>query len=195
MHQVTPAIVLRGGNRRAHVTLSVLTGVMGLWALGSVVALLVELLGGAQGTFDLRGSGIPLWLALAASTLVAAFATRDTYADARMTGPRHGLIDFVVEPGGIRLRRQRKWGRPLEVLVQRGETVQLGATLTYQRRGGLERHYRFTVTAPGGRFAFDQAVHIEKLTLAPLDDVARDMGIRITTSGDAVEIERLESVG
>lgn len=194
MHQVRPAIVLRDRNRRAHVMLTVATGVMALWALGSVVVLVVDLLGGAIGVFDLRGSGLPLWGVMAVSAVVAAFATRDTYADARMTGPNHGLVDYVLEPGGVRLRRLQKWGRPREVLVQRGEAVQVGASLIYQRRGGLERHYRFTILAPGGTFTFEQAVHIEKLTLAPLDDAAREVGVRVETWGDATAMERSERV-
>ena len=189
MYQVTPAITLRSASQRSHVALAVLTALMALWALGSFGGLAMDLLGGGRGAFEYRGSELPLWAVLAASGVIASYATWDTYMGAVMTGPNHGVIDYVVEPAGVRLRRLRTWGRALEVLVQRGETVHIGAALAFQRRGGLERHYRFTVSAPGGSFAFTQPIHIEKLTLEPLDEIARQMGIRVETSGEAVAME------
>lgn len=191
MDEVRPAITVLGGKRTPHILLSIGTVVMALWALGSLGWLVMDLMGGATGTFESRGSELPLWAVLAVTTVVASYATWDTYKGAVMTGPNHGLIDYVSEAAGIRLTRMRAWGRALDVVVQRGESVEIGAVLEYQRRGGLERHYRFTVSAPAGSFTFSQAVHIEKLSLTPLDEAARQLGIRVETSGEAVVMERL----
>ena len=66
----------------------------------------------------------------------------------------------------------------------------IGATLVAKRRGGLERHYRFTVAAPGGSFAFTQPIHIERLSLVPLDEVAAELGVVVEATGEATLIER-----
>lgn len=191
MHQVKPAMVLRGRKRAPHVVLFVLTALMALWAVGSVIALAVESSSGAEGTFEYLGMSLPLRALFAVSAVVAGYATWDTYAGWRMTGPNHGVIDYVLEPAGIRLTRPRKVGRASELLVQRGESVEISAELVFQRRAGTERHYRFTVSAPGGSFTFTQPIYVEKLSLVPLDEVARDRGIELRTSDAATAVERL----
>jgi hypothetical protein len=192
MHQVKPGMVLRGRRRTPHVALLVGTALMSLWAVGSLIALAVEIADGASGSFEYRGGSLPLWALLSASVVVAGYATRATYADWRMTGSNHGVIDYVLEPTGIRLIRQRRWARPHELLVERGETVQIDATLVYARRAGTERQYRFEVSASGGSFGFTQGIYIERLSLLPLDEVVGDIGVKVSLSGAALVIERLE---
>jgi hypothetical protein len=190
MHQVRPGMVIRHG-RMPHVTLFVLTVLGALWALGSLVALVFEFSGGALGPFDYHGWQLPAWPLFAVSIPIASYVTRDSYTGWRMTGSNHGMIDYVLEPAGIWLVRQRNWARAHELLVQRGETVQIDAVLIYRRRAGLERLYRFTVSAPAGSFSFSQDIHIERLSVVPLDEVARQMGVQVELSGAALAIERL----
>jgi hypothetical protein len=65
-------------------------------------------------------------------------------------------VDYVLEPSGLRLVHHRRLRRRQELLVERGQRLEVDAALLYSRRGGLERSYRIVVSAPGGSFAFTQ---------------------------------------
>jgi hypothetical protein len=69
--------------------------------------------------------------------------------------------------------------------------VTIDAQLVRRRRGGTDRIYSFQMSAPGGSFAFTQPIYIEKLSLVPLDEAVRDLGVVIETTGDATAVERL----
>lgn len=188
MHQVKPGMVFQGRLRTPRPTLLVLAVLMTLWAVGSLVGLANELLSGAEATFDYGTGDVPWWAFWVVSSLLASYAAWDTWTAWRMTGPDHGVLDQSLEPTGIRVIRPRTWGRAHQVLVERGQTLTIDATLAFRRRN--ERHYAFTVSAPGGTFRFTQPVHVEKLSLAPLDESARSLGITVVTTGDAQRIER-----
>ncbi|WP_298455343.1 hypothetical protein [uncultured Cellulomonas sp.] len=162
-----------------------------LWGVASLVAVAVELAGGATGTFELGGRRLPLWVLWVGSAVAAAVVTQDSYANWRRTGPHHGILDIAVEPTGLRIARPGTWGRSREVLVQRGETVILDARLVRDRRAGTDRSYRFTVSAPAGSFGFVQPIYVEKLSLVPLDEAARELRITVEVSGAMTAVERL----
>lgn len=191
MHQVKPAMILRDGKRGPRRALSVLLVLMALWAVGSLVAAAVEIVGGATGVFDYGDGTVPLWAAWAASAALGAYVTWDTYGNWRMTGSDHGILDHALEPSGIRLMRPRAGRRGPELLVQRGEVVTIDAQLVRRRRGGTDRIYSFKVAAPAGSFTFTQPIYIEKLSLVPLDETARDLGVVVETTGEATAVERL----
>jgi hypothetical protein len=205
MHQVRPAIVMRD-RKVPRAALFVLTALAALWAVGSLVALLVELRAGATGTFAFTGQGVPFWASLpfvdapivlpvwglwAVSTPIAGLVGWNTFAGWRMAGPNHGLVDYVLEAGGMILIRRRTWGRARELLVRRGEPVSVAAELVRSARGGKERVYRFALSAPSGTMTFLHDVHIERLSLAPLDEVASTLGIEVEVSGEATALGRL----
>lgn len=195
MHQVKPAMSFSSGRGRAHVTMTLLVAFALVWAAGSVIALVVEVGRGATGTAEYRGLTFPAWAVYAVSVVVAGWCVVDGVAGWRATGPRHGVLDQVLEPTGVRLLRPRKWGSPSELLVGRRERVEIGAELVYSGRAGQDRTYRFTVSAAAGTLVFDQSVHIERLTLAPFEETARALGIEIVTTGTAEKLQRAEATG
>ncbi|MGN8247082.1 hypothetical protein ACTHAM_000754 [Cellulomonas soli] len=166
-----------------------------VWFTGSLVALVVEIGHGATGTAEYRGRTFPAWVVYAVGIVLGGWLVVDGVAGWRATGPRHGVLDQVLEPTGVRLLRPRKWGRPQELLVERRERLLIEAELVYSGRAGQDRSYRFTVSGAAGTLRFDQSVHIEALTLAPLEDTARALGIEIVTTGAAEEIQRGAATG
>ncbi len=190
MYETKAALALQEHVRRVRVTMSILLVLCWAWVVGSVIGLVVEVASGAHGVVEHWGATFPAWVMWAVSVPISAAVTVDTQANWRASGRQHGLLDYQTVAVGLRLLHPRRLGRARELVVRLGEQVEIHADLLYKRRGGLERAYRYTVTAPGGSLAFTRPVYIEKLTLAPLDEAARPLGIRVVTSGAADEIAR-----
>ncbi|WP_426593411.1 hypothetical protein ACPPVS_17015 [Cellulomonas sp. McL0617] len=194
MYETRPALVLGSRRRMAHRSLFVI-GVLGLVLLGASVWLLVsELRTGRHGVGDYWGFQFPAWMAVAVGIPILAIGVRDTFLKWRQTGRDHGLVDYVEDPQGLVLVHHRLARRRQTLLVQRGEPLDIGATLTAGRPRGRKRTYRFVVTAPGGSFVYSQDGWIERYSLAPLDAAAHQLGIIVTTSGAADVIARLTQV-
>ncbi|GEK20452.1 hypothetical protein [Cellulomonas xylanilytica] len=194
MYETHPALVIGVSRGRVRVTLFLL-GVFGLLlTVGSAVFLVQELLGGRTGVSEYWGFRFPSWLGFAGGVVVGVAVAWDSFATWRAAGPAHGVLDYVLEPTGLRLVHHRRLLRRQELLVERGQHLVLDATLLSSRRGGLERSYRIVVSAPGGSFAFTQDGYIEKLSLAPLEQAARQLGIEVVTTGAATEIQRTAGV-
>lgn len=190
MHQTTPALVLGDGRARARGSLLMVGILCSVLAVGVVTLLVDELLAGTATTVRYAGISMPSWTLWALGAVVLGYGALDGFVGWRSTGPDHGFLDQVSEPEGIRLVHRGRLGRTKQLLVQRGQTLTVGATLVYSRRGGLERQYRFTVSAPAGAFTFAETVHVEKLSLAPLDETARLLGIDVVTTGEAEAVAR-----
>lgn len=190
MHQTTPALILGDGRARARGSLLMVGVLCSVLAVGALTLLIDELLSGSAATVRYAGITMPSWIFWAAGAVALAYGALDGFVGWRNTGPDHGFLDQVSEPEGIRLVHRGRLGRTKQLLVQRGQTLTVGATLVYSRRGGLERQYRFTVATPTGAFTFSEVVHVEKLSLAPLDETARLMGIDIITTGEAEAVAR-----
>ena len=190
MTQVRPALVVEGGTRRLHAVLAVIVGVTGLWALGSLAILVRDLATGADGRTEWRQSEMPLWVLMTISVLVSGSAAWRTFTYVRQTGPHHGLLDMAVVDGALRVSKLRTWLRPLSVVVRPGETVTVRARAELPVRDGAGSLVWFWVIAPAGSFTFAEAVNIDKFSLAPLDDAARELGIKVEVSGDATAMGR-----
>jgi len=168
--------------------MSLLLGLGLAWGLGAAVWLLVELGRGPTQIAEYWDLAFPFWWMLAASVPMVVIAFESAYGPWRATGRRHGFLDQVQEPNGLRIVHPRFLARPQTVLVEPGQRVAITATAHNVRRSG--RSYRFTVAAPGGMFTFDQEVRIDQLSLAPLDEAAQGLGIEIVTDDAAEAIER-----
>lgn len=194
MYETHPALVIDAGRGRVRGTLFLL-GVFGLLlTVGSTAFLVQELLGDRSGVSEYWGFQFPSWLGFAGGVVVGIGVAWDSFAKWRAAGPTHGVVDYVLEPSGLRLVHHRRLRRRQELLVERGQRLEVDAALLYSRRGGLERSYRIVVSAPGGSFAFTQDGYIEKLSLAPLEEAARQLGIEVVTTGAATEIRRAAAV-
>ncbi|WP_028049724.1 hypothetical protein [Cellulomonas sp. URHD0024] len=192
MYETRPAMVLgpglRDGMARA---ILVLLGVFCLaWFVGSAYFLAVELTTGRHGVGEHWGIRFPTWIAFAVSLPLSLMIAADCFQKFQQAGRHRGILDYVDEPMGLRLVHNRLWRRRQTLLVERGERLEIAATLTYSRRGGLEREYRYVVTAPGGSFRFVRGGWIEKFSLAPLDAAARLLSITVVTTGAAQAIQR-----
>lgn len=190
MHQTTPALVLGDGRARARGSLLVVGIFYSVFAVGALTFLIDELPSGTAATVRYAGIEMPSWIFWAVGAVALACGALDAFVGWRNTGPDHGFLDQVSEPEGIRLVHRGRLGRTKQLLVQRGQTLTIGATLVYSRRGGLERQYRFTVSTPTGAFTFSEPVYVEKLSLAPLDETARLLGIDVVTTGEAEAVAR-----
>lgn len=187
-HARGPALVLATGRTQVHRSMSLLLGLGLAWGLGAAVWLLVELGRGPTQIAEYWDLAFPFWWMLAASVPMAVIAFESAYGPWRATGRRHGFLDLARHPDGLAIVHPRFLARPQTLLVEPGQRVEITASVRNERRGG--RSYRFTVAAPGGIFVFDQDVHVEQLSLAPLDDAAQPLGIQIVTDGAAEAIGR-----
>ena len=185
MHQVRPALILAVRRAYAHAELTFMLTLVVLGGLAGAVALVLELQRGAPPAGHSWAWTIPARWVFAASVPLATYLFDHSYWRWRATGRQHGFIDQVLEPAGLRLVHPRPLGRTQQLLVGRGRSVEIAATLRHEGHGGRERSYRFTVSSRDGSFSFNQDVRIEKLSLAPLDESARDLRIEVVTSGAA----------
>jgi hypothetical protein len=169
--------------------MTAMLALMALWGLGSAVALVLVLLdAGHVGRLELLG--VPAWWAFAASVPASGYLFYHWYWRWRATGRQHGFVDQVLEPAGLRLVHPRPLGRTQQLLVERGHPVEIGAVLRHDRRAGRQRSYRFTVSTRDASFSFTQDVHLEKLSIAPLDEAAHGLRIEVVTSGAAIQLGR-----
>ena len=190
MHQVRPALILAVRRAHAHAAMTVLLALVVLCGVAGAAALVLDLEHETQRAGHYSAWTVPARWVFAASVPVSAYLVHHWYWGWRATGRTHGFVDQVLEPGGLRLVHPRSLGRTQQLLVERGRRVEIGATLRHERRGGRERSYRFTVSSHDGSFSFNQDVHIEKLSIAPLDGAAHDLRIEVVTSGAAEQLGR-----
>lgn len=138
--------------------------------------------------------GVSERLTFSLGTIVGVLLVWDQYRTWRTTSASHGFLDYEFVPTGLRLVHLRTWGRARALVVPYGVSVNVHAGLVLKRRAGTERHYRFTISIPGRSFTFDAPIHVEKLSMAPVEEAAVLTGITFTTTGAADAIHRRDSV-
>jgi len=147
----------------------------------------------ARSVFGLESVVISDRLVFIAATIVVFLVLWNTYVSWRTTSARYGFVEYEVVPTGLRLVRRRAWGRARSLVVGLGGELGVGAALTLQRRGGLERRYRFTFVSGSDSFSFDAPIYIEQLSMAPLEEIAAQLGITLDVTDAAEEMQRCTS--
>ncbi|PFG37239.1 hypothetical protein ATL41_1993 [Flavimobilis soli] len=201
MHQVRPAIIV-GPRRASRATLALLVFIVILLAGSLTMALgafaapdaTSEITGVApelaKSALGLESVTVSDRMIFVASSVVFAVALWGTYISWRTTSHRYGFVEQEVVPTGLRIVRRRAWGRTRSLVVGLGGQLDIDAGLTLSRRGGLERRYRFTFSSGADSFSFDAPIYIEKLSMAPLDKIADQLGITLNVTDAAEEMQR-----
>jgi hypothetical protein len=185
----TPAILLQGKHRWSKGS-DLGRRVVGVIALaGGVAGVSYEALNGWPWEVTFWGVvHLPMALAYGLIALVGLGALLGP--DKRAPWYQMWSLVELFEQDGLRLVVGRLAADQPGLVVRRGETLEVHAELVHQARGGLERHYAFRLVAPAGVLELRTPVHIERLTMEPLEARARAWGITVTAHGDATAIAR-----
>jgi hypothetical protein len=193
LNKPVPRIALTGWRTRVPMPRPGLTFPV-LLVAGGVWGLVVEAGNGWSSTVTRFGAHAPLGVVWGIAVLVGIALFVQRARNPRPSWYRWwSLLDSWEEPGGVRLVSNRVRADDPGVTVRPGDHVEVHATLIARR--GAERTYRFRVHAPGGELTFDVPIFVEKLSMAPLDELAARWGFTVTVHDDAQRIRRADVGG
>jgi|GEM_PF-965550 len=193
LNKPVPRIALTGWRTRVPVPRPGLTFPV-LLVAGGAWGLLVEAANDWSSTVSRFGGTAPLGVVWGIAVLVGIGLFVQRARNPRPSWYRFwSLVDSWEEPGGVRLVSNRARADDPGVTVRHGDQVEVHATLVARRQA--ERTYAFRVRAPGGELTFEAPIYVEKLSMAPLDELAARWGFTVSVHGEAQRIRRADVGG